>query len=154
MLSLYLARARQCVGKTRKPSVKRGIKTRNPEGHFWRREANGEGFNWQQESWRIWLQCKLLEAQRRWHSWECMEKMGAEPVFSKCFNSCVAESMREGMISSVRKAAWIGENLYLTTLQNLFTSNTSYRLSRIAMMKLYLGNQFWRVLYPRPQMNM
>ena len=49
--------------------------------------------------------CKLLEAQRRWDSWECMEKMGAEPVFSKCFNSCVAESMREGMISSVRKAA-------------------------------------------------
>ena len=33
--------------------------------------------------------CKLLEAQRRWNSWECMEKMGAEPGFSKYFNSCV-----------------------------------------------------------------
>ena len=32
---------------------------------------------------------KLLEAQRRWNSWECMEKMGAEPGFSKYFNSCV-----------------------------------------------------------------
>lgn len=56
--------------------------------------------------------CKLLEAQRRWDSLECMEKMFAEPAFSKYFNSCVAESMREGIITSVRKAAGIGENLY------------------------------------------
>ena len=56
--------------------------------------------------------CKLLEAQRRWDSLEVMEKVGAEPGFAKYFTTCVADSMREGMITSVRKAAGIGDNLY------------------------------------------
>ena len=56
--------------------------------------------------------CKLLEAQRRWDSLELMENMGADPGFSKYFTTCVADSMREGMITSVRKAAGIGDNLY------------------------------------------
>ena len=41
-----------------------------------------------------------------------MEKMGADPGFSKYFTTCVADSMREGTITSVRKAAGIGGNLY------------------------------------------
>ena len=56
--------------------------------------------------------CKLLEAQRRWDSLESMEKMGADPGFSKYFKTCVADSMKEGMITFVRKAAGLGENLY------------------------------------------
>lgn len=57
------------------------------------------------------LDCKLLEAQRRWDSLQSMEKMGANPGVSKYFTTCVADSMREGMITSIRKAAGIGENL-------------------------------------------
>ena len=56
--------------------------------------------------------CKLLEAQRRWDSLESMEKMGADPGFSKYFKTCVADSMKEGMITFVRKASGLGENLY------------------------------------------
>ena len=56
--------------------------------------------------------CKLLEAQRRWDSLEVMEKMGADSGFSKYFTTCVADSMREGMITSIRKTAGIGDNLY------------------------------------------
>ena len=56
--------------------------------------------------------CRLLEAQCRWDSLECDEKTGTEPEFSKYFISCVADSMREGMITSIRKAAGMGEDLY------------------------------------------
>ena len=64
--------------------------------------------------------CKLLEAQRRWDSLESMEKMGADPGFSKYFTTCVADSMREGMITPIRKAAGLGDNLYFNNASESF----------------------------------
>lgn len=52
---------------------------------------------------------RLLEAQPKCDSLECDR---TEPKLSKYFTSCVANKMREGMISSIRKAAGMGGDLY------------------------------------------
>lgn len=56
--------------------------------------------------------CKLLQAQHRWDSLESMEKMGVDPGFPRYFTTSVADSMREGTITFIRKVAGIGDNLY------------------------------------------
>ena len=71
---------------------------------------------------------------------EVMEKMGADPEFSKYFTTCVADSKREGMINPSERLLELGTTFTLTMLQSHFISSTSYRLSRIALMAPYLAN--------------
>lgn len=100
------------------------------------------------------LDCKLLEAQRRWDSLESMEKMGANPAFSKYFTTCVADSMREGMITSIRKAAGIGENLYFNNASE--SLHFQYRLQIQSRTDGTLSGKriLKSTICPRLQMNM